>query len=545
MILIFLISLATVIFVAPHNWDSMTYHLARVAYYLQNGNLGYFDANYWAQAIHPKNSSLLFLFTYLVGGGNENLTQIVQLSSYVVAVFSIYSISRLLDFNKTESIFAALVSALLIEWLMEATTTQNDMILTALTGISVYFLLKFRSSGKLMHLVFVALTIALGLGVKASFTLVIPSISLIALYSLVKSHVTLSLSLRNGLLFIGFLIIAVSALTIPSGPYDNYLQFGNPLGPEPVVKAHAFSTSNSDFVIYHGTKNLLRYTIDFVSLDGLPSIAPVRRLQEWIRYPAAGINNRFGLNLEAQEATRYPFKLSKNPTSHEDTSYWGIWGFGLVFIALIFSITRFSSNTAYRVFVAATLFFFIAQSYSGPYDPWRGRYFVVCAVFSVPLVGLWLRTNNYFIRFYLIIVVFFGTTSSLSAVIFRGNSSVIQISSHDWHLGSIFAMDRIEQLTRNRKNYTEPIRNFLTLVPPGSSIAVYLAGDQFEYPLFGEKLTRKLIPINSFDKGLQEIPVDANFLLYSNGYPCPLSEDIFLGTDWHLRPLNDSNRICS
>jgi 4-amino-4-deoxy-L-arabinose transferase-like glycosyltransferase len=544
-IVIFLISLVTAIFVAPHNWDSMTYHLARVAYYLQNGNLNYFDANYWAQVVHPKNSALVLLFVYLVGGENENLTQIVQLCSYIVAVFSIYGISRLLDFNKTESIFAALVSALLVEWLMQATTTQNDMMLTALTGVSVYCLLRYRASSRLIYLAFVALAIALGLGVKTSYVLVIPSIALIALYSFAKPEITLSASIRNGFYFIVFLLAALSVLTLPSGLLENYNRFGHPVGPETVVSNHAFSSQTEEYIIHHGTKNLLRYMIEFTSLDGLYPIAQVRRMQEWIRYPAVFANHRLGLDLESTEATRAYFNLEKKPTSHEDASYWGIWGFGLVFVAVLISLSGFVRNNAVRIMAFATLLFFLAQSYSGPYDPWRGRYFVICAIFSVPLAGLWLRINSDLIRFCLAVIITIGMASSFSAVVFRTNSFIFPVHTHGINIESIFSMDRIGQLTRNRNAYSEAIRNFDALVPPFASVAVYLPGDSFEYPLFGEKITRKIIPINSYDKGLQSIPLDADFLLYSKNYPCSSIEDVFLGGDWYLRSLTNSNRICN
>ena len=131
MFLLGTLNLAMVSFIAPHNWDSITYHLARVAYYLQHNNLNYFDANYWAQVIHPKNSSILLIYTFLVSGRNENLFQMVQFISYWSAIASVYAISRKIGNNQTQSIFAATTSALLVEWLMEATTTQNDLTITA------------------------------------------------------------------------------------------------------------------------------------------------------------------------------------------------------------------------------------------------------------------------------------------------------------------------------------------------------------------------------------------------------------------------------
>jgi len=41
-----LLNLTIVIFTAPHNWDSMTYHLARVAYFIQHGHSEPFHTAY-------------------------------------------------------------------------------------------------------------------------------------------------------------------------------------------------------------------------------------------------------------------------------------------------------------------------------------------------------------------------------------------------------------------------------------------------------------------------------------------------------------------
>ena len=70
-LLLGLLNLMVIIRTAPGNFDSMGYHLARVAYYLQHGNLSYFYANYWAQVVHPKNSSILLLYACLVSGRTE------------------------------------------------------------------------------------------------------------------------------------------------------------------------------------------------------------------------------------------------------------------------------------------------------------------------------------------------------------------------------------------------------------------------------------------------------------------------------------------
>ena len=109
---------------------------------------------------------------------------------------------------------------------------------------------------------------------------------------------------------------------------------------------------------------------------------------------------------------------------------------------------------------------------------------------------------------------------------------------------SLFAMDRNQQLVFNNPRYYAPLNAFDFLVPQDATVAIYFFPNTFEYPLFGQYLTRTIIPINTFNEGLLAIPENADFFLYSKGYPCPSPKDKHLGADWFLRELNKNNREC-
>lgn len=530
---------------APHNWDSMTYHLARVAYYLQHDNIGYYGANYWAQIIHPKNSSLLLLYTYLVSGKNENLTQLVQYVSYWVAICAVYGISTKVGSSKTQGLFAATVFALLTECLMQATTTQNDMVLTAYFGAIVYFLFVFKEMRNWKYLVFAALGIALSIGTKASSFLPLLSVALIALYGLLQSGVALQHQLRVFIFFAASTLFAVGIFALPSGYLENWQRFGNPFGPKDIRQMHSFEGETLGYIAEQGIKNMLRFGFEFLSLDGLPPISIITKAQTSIRILPETIIRRLGVNLEASEATRAPFSYDKHPRAHEDASYWGVFGFGLIWGIVFLSVAGIIKHYGIKVLSFAAIMFFVSQAFASPYDPWRGRYFITCAIFAAPGIGVCLKAKNRIVRTYLLLVVLTGCASALTAVVFRSGSTLISVHYGSKTTTSVFQLDRIGQLTINRATYYEPIRKFDSLVPKSATVAVFLYGDSFEYPLFGERLTRKIIPINYFDEGLQPIPANAEYLLYAEGFPCANPNDTFLGADWYLRQFGkDDNPSC-
>ena len=133
----------------------------------------------------------------------------------------------------------------------------------------------------------------------------------------------------------------------------------------------------------------------------------------------------------------------------------------------------------------------------------------------------------------------------MSAVVLSDNSPLISMRGRTSSITSVFTLDRIGQLVRSDTSYYEAIKRFESLVPDDATVAVCLRENQYEYPLFGRHLTRTLIPINSFDRGLQPIPPTADYLIYNpEPFPYASSDDIHLGTDWYLRRLTDGNRGC-
>jgi hypothetical protein len=154
-----------------------------------------------------------------------------------------------------------------------------------------------------------------------------------------------------------------------------------------------------------------------------------------------------------------------------------------------------------------------------------------------------LKNKQRIVQIYMIAVILIGGVSAVSAVVLKTTN--FSSSYPDRVESNILFLDRIGQLTYNNFRYYRPMVNFDNRVPKDAVVAVYFFPNTFEYPLYGKYLTRRIIPINSFYKGMQPIPEEAQYLLYAKGYPCALPDDIHLGADWFLRKLNEDNRGCS
>lgn len=486
-------------FCTPHQWDSLTYHLPRVAYYLQYGNLDPFAANYWAQTMHPKVSSVLQAWIFLVSGRNENLFQLLQFVSYWVAMLAIYGVCRRLFARRGPALFAALTFGLLVEVLLQATTPNNDLFLTALIACILLSLVAFRRSTDWTALIPGALAAGLAAGTKASFAMVIPSLAVIAGWVFIPKGVKF---LKDGTLRRRWpvrmgravlLALLASAVVLPAGYIDNIKLYGHPIGSESVRGHHTFKGRTFQYIAESAARNILRFGMDSLALECPYPTHWMPKIHDAIRCIPRQFIERAGIDLRQSHDSIYRFTYGKDCTAHEDISYWGITGFALAFPLWISVVFRRSQWVRFLPFAVSSVFFIFLQAWGGPYDPWRGRYFIQLAPFALPVLVLAWDARWKVVRGYIVAVVAFACFTAGSAVIFRPNRPFISILTGKHKNLSVFNKRRAEQITANIGGLYN-ILHYEQVVPADAVVGVRFPGNQNEYALFGEGLTRTVIP---------------------------------------------------
>ena len=537
------INLIIVLFTAPGNWDSMTYHLARMAHYYQNNSLDYFNSSYWAQVTHPKNSTILLLFTYMIFNLNEKLTQLVQYFAYWISLFAIFGITRAIGFSKAKSLFAALVAGLLTNVLMQATTTQNDLTLTAFLGSSIFYLFVYQTNNEKKYLVLFSLSLALAIGTKEAFIMSLLPIVLILLWVFIRTSKTGFEFRKKTIILLIYFSVAFIVFSLSSGYLDNLIRFNNPLGD--VASVHTFRGESFKHVVVNGIKNVIRFGINFMNFDGMPGYPILHKIIEYLQFIPRYILKLLGLQIEHPYGTLLPFKYPEKFLAHEDYSFWGILGFGLIWLSVLFSLINKTISKEIKILSLSALLFVIMQGFAGPYDPFRGRYFVACAVFAAPSLGLALTSKKILIKSYIIFIVLLGCYSAFSSIFFRYNGALLTKNSRFTNTHSFLKFDRIGQLLRNNFSYLDATRKFEELIPSDATVLTYLPEDSYEFPLFGEKLTREIIPIHLYNGKDILPPANADYLLYSSHiFPCANQDDEHLGEDWFIRKLDFPKPIC-
>jgi len=542
------VNLGVVVWCAPNNWDSLCFHLARVAYYLQQGSMRPFGADFWAQETHPRASPSLLTFLYVVTGRNENLMQLTGFLAYATAVVAVYGITRRCGRGREESLVAAGLAAILTEWLMQANSTQNDIPLTACVGSVVYFLLAYRETGARRYLAAAGFGGGVAFAVKSTLALAVPALAVVAGEALLHRAARGTRTVRDAALLVyTFAMVAGLALFV-AGYADNLARFGNLLGPRDVAADHTFAGRPVSYRLRWGTVNAARFGIDFLNIDGAPDfIRPLVRVSEVVRLSAIRVCEGMGLAVTSAEAARCTsdnaekdvrFLRNRPPRASEDSSFWGIAGIGLIVPIVAATAVAGAGGSHLCCLAVAAVLFFVAQSFAGPYDPWRGRHFSTMAIFAAPLAAAITRFHSPLLRLYALAIVALACLFALAAVTFRPDCR-INPPLRGGASRQFWTLSRLEQVAGDLPYAVA----FDRTVPRDATVAVCLPGNRPEYVLFGAGLTRTLLPINSFERGVQPIPERADWLLFSSGLGIPVEpgdEALPRGTDgeaWYLRRL--------
>ncbi|HEY3415565.1 MAG TPA: glycosyltransferase family 39 protein [Armatimonadota bacterium] len=515
---VLLIDFAILLSLEPATLDALIYHLPRVFYYLQQGNLHYFDANYWALVVHPKVSTILFAYAYLLGGHMANLTQLVQFLACLVSMLAIYGIARELGSSRRGGMLAALLFALLPICLTEAATAQNDLLLTAFAGVMLYFLLVFRTSRAVPHLLLAGLAFALGLGVKATMTTCILPVLPLVIYALLPRAGERPATLRWAAIGVGGLLCWLVMIALPSGYGENIRVFGNPFGPGEVRRLHSYEGVPSGSLLRYGALNLARYASDFLTLDGLEPIPGALRIQAGIDGGIKWLTNRCGVDLASDTGTRahFGYAYEHGILANESRSFWGILGFLLIWPAVFLALWK-KQPAGVRLLAVGAILFFIVQAFVSPYDAFRGRYFITGALLALPCLALLVPQRTWWGRGYLALVLLVGGVTAICSALFRADTYVFPYFTQGrWH-PSTFTMNRAEQITREAPSLYQPLFNLDDALPEHAILANDIRGvAPFpEFLLFGELATRKVIPLRPWRGQPKDLPTEANYLIYT------------------------------
>ncbi len=153
----------------PNNYDSMTYHMARVAHWAQDRSIAHFPTHLPRQ-LHQNPWAEFAVLHLLVMAGGDRFANLVQWFAMAGSIAGVSLIAQQMGARRRGQVLAAALCAALPMGVLQASTTQNDYVLSFWLVCFVSFQLSAMAEGgdRLAHLL--AAGGALGLGVLTKGT---------------------------------------------------------------------------------------------------------------------------------------------------------------------------------------------------------------------------------------------------------------------------------------------------------------------------------------------------------------------------------------
>ncbi len=379
-------------FLLPANaYDSLSYHLARVPFWISNGNLNHFDTPEARMLVMPINSELLYSWVFLFFKQDWGIG-FFSFCGYVLAIFNLYQILGELNFATRPKLWAVFMISSMTSVIVEASGAETDVLLGGLLLSAIYLFIRSVKTGSKSDIFFSSLAYALAVGTKSPAVMSLASFVFlsVAIFLCFKNAMNFKEKLRIYKYFVVF--FALNFLLFSSFNYIlNFINYGNPLGAASVIAKHEFFGGYKAFIA-----NLIKYffmlfdTSGFIVSKGVTSL--LNSIQSHI-LDLMRIPQDLGVVMVSD-------KFQQGETTDPIVGM-GILGFLLflpmVFLSIFLFFNKSKSNKTRFIgaFSVAFLINLIVLSFSVGFMPFSIRFITFFAVVSSPILAFtYIRSNK-------------------------------------------------------------------------------------------------------------------------------------------------------
>jgi hypothetical protein len=167
---IILLPILLVALLSPaNNTDSLLYHMSRVVHWAENHNLAHYPTAYEPQLFNPVLAELAILNLRLLWG-NDQLANLVQWSSMLLALVGVSTLVSILGFGRIGQMAAVAFAASLPMGILQASSTQTDYVTASwLTILAVMVFLASQPEAGIAATLSIGAALGLGLLTKGTF----------------------------------------------------------------------------------------------------------------------------------------------------------------------------------------------------------------------------------------------------------------------------------------------------------------------------------------------------------------------------------------
>ena len=359
------ITLAVGLIATPNNIDSLSYHLSRLGYWIQNGNIEHYASNIERAISFTPLSEYVHLHTFLLSG-SERLFQIVQWLSFVGILGFISILVETFSGSKPALRIALCFGATIPIVLLESMTTQNDLVVTFFIIATAAYVFDYVKQNNPLSLALLPFAVALGVMAKGTFVFyTLPFGLYFLIHLLLKKQWKILGRLFAGVLFLAFLLNAPFL-------YRTYKIFNSPFG--------TVSNGNQNYI--NNIQGLASSTSKHIFLH-LGFVSPGDRYNQTLKQGLDNFHDWLGIPLNNSDGMT--FKMNKlNFNEDFAHNFLAMWVILISFLILPF--TRLSSQA--RWYLTLSVASFLVFCFFISYQTYGSRIHIPFFILISPAIGL-------------------------------------------------------------------------------------------------------------------------------------------------------------
>lgn len=463
------------LFSAPSTTDSMVYHLPRVMYWIQESSV-YQDVVRSPHDFKAPFAEYLLLNLYFLTD-SDRLLFLSQWIAFVMVVYLSWVIAGQLGVTKKWQDLAALFVASVPVVLMQASSTQVDVVPTLLTLICMYLALVLLKRWTVTCVLLLGFAVGLGMATKATFFvyLIIPFGYLF--FRLLKKPKKLFQVVAVSILFV--LLINFRFAT------QNMQLYGSVLGVHILPDGSELVHTNEVIGVEALVSNVFRNVLSQI---------PVPIFASQVQNSINGLYNLVGWQINNPGVTCCGTQFRVNPILYpqEDIVSNPLQIFLVVLAAVLLAVGKVKRISGASNILLLTILSFVAFSLVLKWQPYHSRllipYFVLGTLCSVVLLsGAKFQKLLYILACVSVVLGFLVVVFNVSRpfVSYLPFYSLVRAFAkpHSDIPEAFYIRDRERQYFNASFFWHGPYKNIVKKVPNGSKVAVDLY-DDFEYPLW-------------------------------------------------------------
>ena len=450
------------LFSAPSNWDSMTYHLVRVAHWMQDRSVVHYPAVYTPQLYQQPWAEFAILNLQLLSGG-DRLAFTIQWTSFALCLVGVWSIAGRLGADVRGQVLAVVVAATLPQAVLQAPSTQNNLALALWLICFARFLLDYRPTEAASRL-----PIALGCGAAVGLAMLTKGTAYPLAAPMVAWFAVLTVRHRNrGTVLAAGAAIVVALLLNVAHWSRNYQAFNSPLMPRSEISRYRTDSMSPTLLISNLSRTLVLHFRTGSS-----------KVNHWIERAIDVEHRLLGVSINDPQITHGVFRIRPYEIDEDST--------GNPFHLLLFIFTcgwaglaalRRRQDRLVLVYTTAVVTGYVVFCASIKWQPFNARLDLPLFVAAAPAIGLALAR-----------IARERVTSIISLLLLL--LTVPPLLSNPSHpliaRSNIFNLDRESEYFLNRPQLAAPYIQSADFLASQqcNSIGLAMEPDDYEYPLW-------------------------------------------------------------